>query len=186
METPQEHVLYVFVILCVIGFAFCGLFLVAAYIAHKAQERDRKKGLRGKFEWYLYGRHIDWIQQKIGAFTCFFAGHKPWKIFMWSMSGPGEGYFYGGCKRCGAMSHIEHPIPMSDAELLHWLQIHYPDCYVIHLGSHPWPGRIKAGEGVIVTSGRGKILQWDEKDGYGKMECFYYELRPKKESEHGA
>lgn len=160
------------------------LFVLLVISAEKARFAAAKYGGRAPYFWWLYGRHLDRIQYGvIGPIQCLFRGHKPWKIFMWGMSGPGEGYTYGCCSRCYGMHNVEHPIPMSDQEQLAWLEDHHPDARIVHLGEHSWScAHSKKGDilRVISTTGNVTSTKPPEYGGppTGRMDCFFYDLLP--------
>lgn len=183
--TPQEIMLPIFMGLC--GLVICSvvLFILAFWLACRAQQKARKQGLRtSDFDWWLYKRHLDWIKYSIlGPIKCFFSGHKIWKVFIWSMSSPGEGYCQGHCSQCCNISHVSHPIPMSDSELIAWLEDNYPDSHIIHLGSHCWPSRHVRGTPVRVVSTSGQVIDEDQNFGSGHMRVFFYDLKPTRRPE---
>lgn len=176
-------------IVAVIFVAIVLSFVLLVVSAERARLQAWKYGGIAPYRWWLYGRHVDFLSYRvIGRIKCFFSGHKPWKVFIWSMSGPGESYMHGSCSRCYGVYDLEHPIPMNDQEQIAWLEDNYPGIYIFHLGDHSWgSAHREKGDVLNVVSIPGNITE--SKPGEyggpptGRMDCFFYVLKAEKNKE---
>lgn len=173
----------VFVVSIVCFVLFVALFILGV----KAQERARKRGSRAHIDWWIWGRHLDWIRYHvIGPIKCLFKGHDVCQIFMWSMSSPASNYCQGHCRRCLSVFNVQAP-SYREEELIPYLYTKYKDCYIVHLGTHGWGINASSypyrDDVLLDVSCNGDIIE-ERKESYGTVghiKCFFVKYKAKRD-----